>query len=238
MRLALRMAGQTVLFCHRDALMAEPKYDFQLPEYPDATRARLEAVGPAVWKEADLLRRKVFNRLVHRARLKHGAGGLPVEVRAECHKRAWDSVYEKWPPPADAEPLASLVNYLNTHDGNLINKGGLKRLPKLTADQELRFDSIGETDDHAAEVIWVYNNLDKKEVDAGDCPSRGAWSLLGEAKKNRPWFYDKMYRPIAQQLSKQQAAVEDSEYKPSKAEKLACAELDEMIREAVEAANA
>ena len=85
--------------------------------------------------------------------------------------------------------------------GNLINKGGLKRLPKLTADQELRFDSIGETDDHAAEVIWVYNNLDKKEVDAGDCPSRGAWSLLGEAKKNRPWFYDKMYRPIAQQLS-------------------------------------
>jgi hypothetical protein len=194
-------------------------------------------VGPAVWKEADLLRRKVFNRLVHRARLKHGAGGLPVEVRAECHKRAWDSVYEKWPPPADAEPLASLVNYLNTHDGNLINKGGLKRLPKLTADQELRFDSIGETDDHAAEVIWVYNNLDKKEVDAGDCPSRGAWSLLGEAKKNRPWFYDKMYRPIAQQLSKQQAAVEDSEYKPSKVEKLACAELDEMIREAVEAAN-
>ena len=110
-------------------------------------------------------------------------------------------------------------------------------LPKLTALDCERFDEIGETDDYEAEVNWVYHNRTNESVEACDCPSRGAWGLLEEARKNPEWFLEKVFRPLAQQMSKQKQAAAEEAYKPSKAEKMAVAELDEMIKEAVEASQ-
>ncbi len=154
---------------------------------------------------------------------------LKPEQTLEANKRAWDAVFEKYPPAPDAVPLESLADYLA--ENRRARK--IKKLVGLTEAEEARFEQIGDTDDLASEVTWVYHNLANDSVEAATCPSRGAWEMLDYARKNKGWFFEKMHRPLAQQISKQKSQAEEGEYKPSKAEKLAVEEMDKMIREAV-----
>ena len=62
--------------------------------------------------------------------------------------------------------------------------------------------------------------------------------MMRHARKDKGWFYQNMYRPVAQQLSRQKSAAGDTEYKASKQEKLAVKELEAMIQEAVAASQA
>jgi hypothetical protein len=206
--------------------------DVSLPEHPEATQRRLRESGD--WTEAEDLFKDVRQRHYNRYRRDRKNGyQLTIEERVEANKAAWDEVYKKWPPPAEAAPLNSLAHYLdNTHR---IRKG--KYLPRLSQADEERFDQIGEPDDLTGEALWVYANIEKNDIDPQTCPSRGAWSMLKHARRDKGWFYEKIWRPVAQQLSKQKAAANDGEYKASKAEKLAVAELDSMIQEAVSASG-
>ncbi len=201
--------------------------DASLPEHPEATQRRLREQGD--WTEAEelLISRRTY--YYNRFRKQRGGGSLTIEERVEANKMAWDEVYAQWPVPEHAVPLTSLAEYLDEHKH--IRKG--KYLARLTQAHEERFDSIGESDDHVGEVLWVYTNIERTDVDPQTCPSRGAWSMLKHARRDKGWFYEKMYRPVAQQLSKQKSTAGDGDYKPSKAEKLAVSELDSMISEAV-----
>lgn len=208
--------------------MAEPLHDYPLPEHPDATRRRLREQGD--WPEAE----EIFNGVYRHHTAKFRKGGntrLTIAQRIEANKAAWSAVYQLYPVPADAHPLPSLQAYLQ----NTAKAKATKKLPPLTPAEHDRFDEIGNTADPSVDAVWVYHNIEKAEIRAMDCPSRGAWAMLGKARRDVGWFYEKIYRPIAQQLSKIQSAKSDEEYKPSKAEKMAVAELDGMIQEAVEA---
>lgn len=210
--------------------MTEPiANDASLPEHPDATRRRLREGGE--WNEAEEVflsqRERNYNRL------RMGSKPLTSSQRVEANKAAWEAVYQLYPVPHDAVPLESLAKYLA--GSRRITKS--LKLPRLNEAEEQRFDELVDNDDHVGEVLWVYNNLENPAVKAIDCPSRGAWFMLSHARRDKGWFYEKMYRPVAQQLSKQKSASGDSEYKPSKAEKMAVAELDGMIKEAVEASQ-
>lgn len=204
--------------------------DVSLPEHPDATQRRLRDDGE--WVEAEQVFLSERARHYNRCRKAMPKGQrLSLAQRVECNAGAWRAVYTLYPVPEGAEPLPSLAKYLtNTHRVRVT-----KKLPRLSEAEEQRFDEIGDNDDHSGDVMWVYQNLEKPEVRAFDCPSRGAWFMLSHARRDAGWFYEKMYRPVAQQLAKQRAIGEADVYQPSKQEKMDRAELEEMIKEARDA---
>ncbi len=205
--------------------MPEPSaHDASLPEHPDATKRRLRDSGE--WVEAEEIFNSVRER--HYKRLRGKNLKLTLGQRVEANKAAWEAVYQLYPVPPGALPIESMAKYLA--GSHRLTK--TQKLPRLTEAEEQRFDELGESDDHVGEVLWVYNNLEKSDVSAGECPSRGAWFMLSHARRDKGWFYEKMYRPVAQQLSKQKVAGGEDGYKPSKVEKQAVAEMDSMIQEA------
>lgn len=206
--------------------------DVSLPEYPEATQRRLRESGD--WTEAQELFNDVRQRCYNKFRKVRGSGSLTIEERVEANKAAWDAVYAKWPPPETAAPLRSLAEHLECNK----RVGKTKSLPRLTQADEDRFDAIGEYDDLIVEVRWVYNNLEKTDLNLQECPSRGAYFMLKHARRDKGWFFAKMWPQAARLESTIKAAKADESYKPSKAEKLAVAELDEMIREATVSVSA
>ena len=88
---------------------------------------------------------------------------------------------------------------------------------------------------HDDEITWVYLNIDNPGAECEKCPSLGAWTMLAHARENRGWFYEKLYKPMAERLAKARQVEQAVEYMPSKVEKLACAEIEAMIKEAREA---
>lgn len=207
--------------------------DTSLPEHPDATKRRLREQGD--WTEAEELFQSAYNYIRHKLNKASGKTTMSLAERVEANEYAWRQTYSRFPVPADAVPLKSLAEYLNGNSGGRLRVK--KKLPELTTEEQERFDTIEDADDHVGEVLWVYGNLDNFQVKALECPSRGAWFMLSHARRDKGWFYEKMYRPVAQQLSKMKAAAGDDAYKASKAEKMALAELDQMILEAVAASQ-
>jgi hypothetical protein len=210
--------------------------DYQLREHPSETTKRLKKQGE--WRAADKLLRKV-KQAYHR-RFKKSGGGLNTERRLELSKAAWDAVHDRWPPPADAKPLESLLEYLQSTQvagQKVTGKPARTDLPGLSLAAERRFDAIGETDDLTSEVLWVYHNLGNSKVDPLECPSRGAWSLLAHARTDPKAFYRIHVRQAIADQQRRKSDATDHEYKPSKAEKLAVAEIEAMIMEAVAASQ-
>jgi hypothetical protein len=202
--------------------------DFQLREHPNETMKRLRQCGE--WREAEKVLRKV-KQAYHRG-FKKAGGVLNTQRRLELSKAGWDAVHERWPPPPGTKPLESLLGYIETT--KIAGKAVPKDLPTVSAAAERRFNSIGETDDLTGEVLWVYNNLGNANVDPMDAPSRGAWSLLAHARSDRKAFYRVHVRQASADQNRRKTDVGENDYKPSKAEKLAIAEIDAMIQEAVE----
>lgn len=209
--------------------MTDISHDCSLPEHPDATKRRLRENGE--WTEAEEIFLSVRER--HYNKLRSKGGRLTLAQRVESNKAAWEAIYQLYPVPEGTAPLESLAKYLA--GSHRVRKQ--PKLPPLTEAEQQRFDTIGEADDHVGEIVWVASNLENTRVNASDCPSRAAWFMLSHALRDKGWFYEKMYRPVAQQLAKAKAGDNDGQYKASRAEKLAVAELDQMISEAVEASQ-
>lgn len=201
--------------------------DYGLQEHPDVTKARLRASGD--WEQADRLIRSERTAQYHKTRRERGPGPFDENEAVRASKAAWDLVHERFPPGPEAVPLASLAEYIK---GKRRARDKTRSRPPSAQAIE-RFEEIEGSHDHAVEVIWVYNHLDDQQASALEAPSRGAWTMLAEARQNKSWFYQQMYRPVAQQLSKQQSSAEEGGYKPSKLETMAVAELEKMIKEAV-----
>jgi hypothetical protein len=182
--------------------------DQGLSEHPSDTMLRLRQSGE--WPAAEKLLRKVKQKY-HR-KFKKAGGGLSLARRVELSAAAWRAVHDHWPPPADAKPLESLLQYLQTTTST--GKPAPKELPAMTVAAERRFNDIGETTDLVTEVLWVYHNLDAN-VEAIECPSRGAWSLLAHARSDREAFYRQYVRQAMGELRRKKGDSEEYEYKPS-----------------------
>lgn len=196
--------------------------DYTLPEHPDAAKARLEANGEWVSAKNILGNKRVLYRRLH-AREPRG-----FKFRLETEKFAWDHFFDKYPAPADAVPLLSLAEYV----AKKLPASG-KGMPGLTPKAEKRFAEIGDTTEALAEVNWVYHHIDDDPPDPFMCPSRGAWSLLKEAKQNgRTWFLEKMFKPLVGEMSKKKTETADSAV--SKQEKVCREELKVMLERARE----
>lgn len=203
--------------------------DYPLPEHPDATQRRLRESGD--WVEAEQIFSEVRQRRYNQLRKTRGGAPLSMSARVEANREAWQAVYQLYPVPEGAVPLPSLAEHLQGRH----RLQRTKKLPPLNEAHYARFDEIGTTSDPGAEVLWVYANIENYSVDPMECPSRGAWAMLSHARRDNGWFYEKMYRPIAQDQAKLKAKQNEGEYVVSKAEKMAVAEIDQMIQQAVEA---
>jgi hypothetical protein len=169
--------------------------DYALPEHPSDTIGRLKATG--AWPEAERLLRKVKQR--HRNRVARNGAPMTTQQRLAMNYAGWQAVQEKWTPPKNARPLASLAEYLRSARGTLrIGKHGL---PTLTEEAEQRFSEMGEPN-LRGDVVWVYNHLDDANATPLDAPSRGAWSLLAEGRKDRQWFLKTYAAPAARAVRK------------------------------------
>ena len=200
--------------------------DCQLPEHPIATIRRLKALG--VWPEADRLLRKVKQRFRrHAARVD---GATTMTQRLQMTKAAWEAVHERWPPPSGTQPLESLASYLRTTTG--ARHAEASRTRALPPQAERRFGEIGETANHADEVVWVYHHLDDERVGPLDTPSRGAWSMLIHARMNKDRFYEKVYLPVIRDISRRQKAT-PSPKRISEREQADIETIKEMLRQAV-----
>jgi hypothetical protein len=195
-----------------------------LPEHPDEARARLRSLG--VWPgDAKTLfdRERQARYFGYRKR-----GNKPtLNQTLEAKYGAWMAVFAKWPPPDNARSCESLADYLNHETPRA------RRTPKLTMAAQHRFDAIGKSADHGEEIQWVFVNISNKLADPMECPSRGAWDLLMMARKNRKWFYEKIYRPLAIEAEKRKAKREgqDDVGDPSPREKLAVTDMERLLVE-------
>lgn len=196
--------------------------DYTLPEHPDAAKVRLEQKGE--WVEA----RNLMNSKKSIYRSLHARESRDFKFRLETEKFAWGHFFDKYPPPVDAVPLLSLAEYVAS---KLPGRG--KGMPGLSPKAERRFAEIGDTTEAAAEVNWVYHHIDDDPPDPFECPSRGAWSMLKEAKGNgRTWFLEKLFKPIVGEMSKKKTETADAAI--SKQEKLCREELKVMLERARE----
>jgi hypothetical protein len=189
-----------------------------LLEHPDDTKIRLTLAGQ--WRQGlKVYRSELATMVRHQPGVKAGLDGQLA---------AWREVQRRWPPPDGARPLESIAELekIRSRWGRVYNAA------------EERFAEIGETEELANEIVWVYHNIDNKNADPLQCPSRGAWTMLKKARRERDWFYNQMYKPIIATVEKRKTAQEQEQYRPSKAEKLAVGELAQMIEEAVEASAA
>jgi hypothetical protein len=200
--------------------------DCSLREHPNETIRRLKALG--VWPEANRLLRKVKQQYRRQAAKSEGAASLTHRLNAT--KAAWEAVLERWPPPIDAIPLESLAKYLRL--ANLAENSEEIAKRALTPSAIQRFDQIGDTVNHIEEVIWVYHHLDDEQVDPSTAPSRGAWSMLCHARKDKNRFYEKVYLPLMRDISRRQTAVHRP-YKVSDRELASIEDLKKMLRAAV-----
>jgi hypothetical protein len=203
--------------------MDEHVADCQLKEHPSATWARLKASGQ--WEAAEKMLRSRKQNL--RNKFAREGGPLTLQRRVEMTKVAWDAVHTQWPPPKGTPPLLSVLAYLEVTKSPATEDG-------LTLEARRRFDTIGDNVDLAADVTWVYHHVDNAQADPLECPSRGAWSMLLHARLNKARFFEKVFLPVANQQARRKAANgEDVDYAPTKTERKAIGELEEMLRDAV-----
>ena len=99
-----------------------------------------------------------------------------------------------------------------------------------------RFDKIGDTNEAAAEILWVYHHMNDDPPDPLACPSRGAWNLLELSREQgQAWFVEKMYRPICGEMAKKKTELAEAGL--TKREKYCRAEIDKMLDEAIAASQ-
>ncbi|HEY3395442.1 MAG TPA: hypothetical protein VGK58_22260 [Lacipirellulaceae bacterium] len=193
-----------------------------LPEHPEDARRRLRELN--VWP-GDA--KSLFDKERQARYFVYRKGGTKPTLNQtiEANYGAWMAVFAKWPSPAGARPCDSLSEYLS-HETPCA-----RRTPKLTAEAQRRFDSIKKAADHGQEIQWVYSNISNKLVDPLECPSRGAWDLLLMARKNRKWFYEKIYKSFAIEAEKRKAKREgqDDINEPSPRERLAVEDMERML---------
>ncbi len=156
--------------------------DRQVRENPTDTIRRLRECG--VWQDSDRLRRSVKQRFRNR----YGESGRStIERPLEMNADAWNAVHDRWPPLPGTLPLRSLAAYLRGTRGALpTGTNRINHLPPLSFEAQRRFHDIGDTNDPAGEILWVYHHRDDDPPNPLACPSRGAWSLLELARSKPP----------------------------------------------------
>jgi hypothetical protein len=204
--------------------MSNSHKDYYLREHPDDARRRLRELG--LWPgDAKVLFDK--ERQARYFKIRKDGKKLSLNETIDANHAAWQAVFARWPTPEGVRPCPSLADYLNHETPRA------RRTPKLTIESQHRFDAIGHVDDHGEEIQWVFANISNKLVDPLECPSRGAWDLLLMARKNRKWFYEKIYRPFAIDAEKRKAKREwqDDIREPSQREKLAVEDMERILTE-------
>ena len=125
--------------------------------------------------------------------------------RKEAQQAAWEEMEQRFPPqPSQSEPVA------------------LEALPSEWADQ-LSSSSV----DFAGDAMWVYSRLGLSNVQPGDAPSAGAWSLLRWAKRHEDRFFEQILPKVVAKSSK--AASSSPEEELADKEKQSITELEKLF---------
>lgn len=202
--------------------MDEPPLDFEIPESPLALRRRLKASGQ--WSKAHIkmvdVRYKYWK--------KHDPNNWTFNQKVEVEKMALDAAWDMYPPPPDAVPCM-LAAHVTMKPPSTKSRGRVSM--RLSAAAEARFEAMGDNHDIHRDTVWVYNNFKNASVSPFDCPSRGAWSLLQEARKEPKWFLKDMYKTVANDAAKRKDAETTT---ISKQEKYCREELKKMLEAAKE----
>jgi hypothetical protein len=186
-----------------------------------------------LWPDAEKLLRKI--KMQFHRRYRKAGGALTLDRRLELAKASWDAVHDQWPPPAGTSPLESLRAYIE--GTRSVREDRQQELPALSAEAQKRFDKIGEPADPTADISYVFNNIETPNADALVCPSRGAWALLGRARRDPEWFYVRIYRPTVSAIAKQKAEQQAGEPEPSKHEKRRIEDMEQLLTELKEQAG-
>lgn len=218
--------------------ISDDPLDYTLPENPDVTMERLDGIGER--QRGGGTYGGYVRRYLQELNLEKGVEPT-FDQRLAIEFRARMGVLERYPYPVDAVPLESLREWFNVASKRLSavtqrdrRRREIKQRFRPTQEDIRRWNKI-TTIKHDDDVTWVYLNIDNKECYPKHAPSRGAWTMLLQARENKQWFYDKHYRPVAERQSKLRQAEEVYEYRPSRQERLDCEELREMLNEAREA---
>ena len=92
------------------------------------------------------------------------------QTKAGSNEASWDAMLRQFPPSEYAPAAGSSTD-------------GLELVDVGPDDYESQPDLVRDT-------LWVYENLVRKGVEAGDAPSLGAWSLLHWARQNKNRFFE------------------------------------------------
>jgi|GEM_PF-1607722 len=83
----------------------------------------------------------------------------------------------------------------------------------------LDIDCNDDRPDMSRDILWVYENLIQKSVNAEDAPSLGAWALLQWARMNRNRFFEQVL-PKAKATEKEAAADRDRQEDEAQVEEI------------------
>jgi len=83
----------------------------------------------------------------------------------------------------------------------------------------LDLEDYDDRPDMSRDILWVYENLIRKSVNAEDAPSLGAWALLQWARMNRNRFFEQVL-PKAKATEKEAAADRDRQEDEAQVEEI------------------
>lgn len=203
--------------------MSDEPLDYEIPESPLELKRRLLAANE--WLRAN----SAMVAARHNFWKVRDQENWTFNEKVEAEKRALEAAWNLYPPPPDAVPCPSLAAYVTMKPPNLKSPG--RKSQRLTAAAEARFQELGDSIDHHRDMTWVYNNYRNMKVSPLECPSRGAWSMLLEARKEPKWFLKDMYKTVANDAAKRKDAEATT---ISKQEKYCREELKKMLEAARE----
>lgn len=227
--------------------MAEPELpaDYNLPEFPHAIQERLSAAG--VWSP----NAKSIKALAEgRARKRFPDDIEPTfEQKLYICYEGWKAVTDRWPAHYDTTPCTSLLEYFNDPENKdaaryqLAYANRHRNASPVKEEDERRWDLVEDKTDYAVDMTWVYHNLQNKRADSGTAPSRGAWTVYCEVRRKErkgkgsgiEWFMKSIWPKISDETNRRKRDGDANEgYVPSKDEKKAIHELEQLLKDAVE----